>query len=122
MHLEEMKREVINLKLVKGFGNNATEKLLWAFSELGELTDMHKKGVSKWYISDKKAMTLRKFKTLKEFQHAKAIELIDVIFYLLDYASCEFEDINLDEVFAEKLALNLKRDIKYGIDESRFLG
>lgn len=121
MNLEEMKQKVIELKKAKGFGDNPTEKLLWAFGELGELTDMYKKGESKWYISDKETLTLKKYSSFNEFQHGKAIELIDIIFYILDYASCDLLGIDLDKVFEEKLALNLKRPVRYGLD-NKFSG
>ena len=47
MHLEEMKREIENLVVTKGFYNKPEDipkKLLFAFIELGEASDAWKKG------------------------------------------------------------------------------
>ena len=66
LHLEEMKKEIENLVITKGFYNKPEDipkKLLFAFIELGEASDAWKKGSSEEKIGE---------------------ELIDVIFYLLD--------------------------------------
>ena len=66
MQLEEMKKEIENLVIQKGFYNKPEDipkKLLFAFIELGEASDSWKKGQPQEKIAE---------------------ELIDVIFYILD--------------------------------------
>lgn len=55
MHLEEMKKEIEALILEKGFYNRPEDipkKLLFAFIELGEASDMWKKGRSEEEIAE----------------------------------------------------------------------
>jgi NTP pyrophosphatase (non-canonical NTP hydrolase) len=94
--LEEAKRKVGELVVAKGFGNSVNEisnKLLFAFIELGEASDSWKKGMP-----------------VKETIE----ELIDVIFYVLDASRLIDPDSNLDEIFERKLAKNLNRPFRYG--------
>ncbi len=96
MHLEEMKKEIENLVLTKGFYNKPEDipkKLLFAFIELGEASDAWKKGAPQEKIAE---------------------ELIDVIFYILDASRLACPDVNMDEMFAWKLAKNLGRPYQYG--------
>ena len=96
MHLEEMKLEIEKLVLAKGFYNKPEDipkKLLFAFIELGEASDAWKKGESEQKIAE---------------------ELVDVIFYILDASRLACPTINIDEVFKQKLELNLKRPFQYG--------
>lgn len=96
MHLEEMKREIENLVLEKGFYNrpeDVPKKLLFAFIELGEASDAWKKGKS---------------------EEAIAEELIDVIFYVLDASRLACPSVNMDEMFVKKLEKNKKRPYQYG--------
>lgn len=96
MHLEEMKREIENLVLDKGFYNSKKDipkKLLFAFVELGEASDAWKKGKS---------------------QNRIAEELIDVIFYILDACRLACPNINMDEMFLKKLEKNKRRSYQYG--------
>jgi len=96
MHLEEMKREIKNLVLDKGFYNRKQDipkKLLFAFIELGEASDAWKKGKSKDVIAE---------------------ELIDVIFYILDASRLACPNVNMDEMFLKKLKKNKSRSYQYG--------
>lgn len=96
MHLEEMKREIKNLVLDKGFYNRKEDipkKLLFAFIELGEASDAWKKGKSEDVIAE---------------------ELIDVIFYILDASRLTCPNVNMDEMFLKKLKKNKSRSYQYG--------
>lgn len=96
MHLEEMKKEIENLVITKGFYNKPEDipkKLLFAFIELGEASDAWKKGLPEEKIAE---------------------ELIDVIFYILDSSRLACPSINMDEMFQAKLAKNLNRPYRYG--------
>ena len=55
MQLEEMKKEIENLVIAKGFYNNPEDipkKLLFAFIELGEASDAWKKGLPEEKIAE----------------------------------------------------------------------
>jgi NTP pyrophosphatase (non-canonical NTP hydrolase) len=96
MHLEEMKKEIHNLVLLKGFYNKLEDipkKLLFAFVELGEASDSWKKGESEEKIAE---------------------ELIDTIFYILDASRLACPSINMDDMFKKKLNRNLSRPFRYG--------
>lgn len=96
MHLEEMKREIENLVLEKGFYNkpeDVPKKLLFAFIELGEASDNWKKGKSEEEIAE---------------------ELIDAIFYVLDASRLACPSVNMDEMFKKKLEKNRTRKYQYG--------
>ncbi|MCL2134741.1 MAG: hypothetical protein FWH37_04200 [Candidatus Bathyarchaeota archaeon] len=96
MHLEEMKKEIEALVIAKGFYNKPEDipkKLLFAFIELGEASDAWKKGTSEEKIAE---------------------EIIDVIFYLLDASRLACPNMNMDEVFKNKLLKNLNRPYQYG--------
>jgi len=96
MHLEEMKREIENLVLEKGFYNkpeDVPKKLLFAFIELGEASDNWKKGKREEEIAE---------------------ELVDVIFYVLDASRLACPSMNMDEMFVRKLEKNRRRPFQYG--------
>ena len=96
MHLEDMKREIENLVVTKGFYNKAEDipkKLLFAFIELGEASDAWKKGETEKKIAE---------------------ELVDVIFYVLDASRLACPTVNMDEMFKRKLEKNLDRPFQYG--------
>ena len=96
MHLEDMKREIENLVVTKGFYNKAEDipkKLLFAFIELGEASDAWKKGEEEKKIAE---------------------ELVDVIFYVLDASRLACPTVNMDEMFKRKLEKNLDRPFQYG--------
>jgi len=96
MHLEEMKKEIEDLVLEKGFYNkpgDVSKKLLFAFIELGEASDNWKKGRSEEEIAE---------------------ELIDVIFYVLDASRLACPSVNMDEMFKKKLEKNRTRKYQYG--------
>jgi NTP pyrophosphatase (non-canonical NTP hydrolase) len=96
MHLEEMKREIENLVVTKGFYNKPEDipkKLLFAFIELGEASDAWKKGEAEEKIAE---------------------ELVDVVFYVLDASRLACPTVNMDEVFRKKLERNLGRPFQYG--------
>ena len=96
MNLEEMKQEIENLVVIKGFYNTPKDipkKLLFAFIELGEASDAWKKGEAEEKIAE---------------------ELIDVIFYVLDASRFVCPTINMDEMFRKKLEKNLGRPFQYG--------
>jgi NTP pyrophosphatase (non-canonical NTP hydrolase) len=96
MHLEEMKKEIKNLVLEKGFYNkpgDIPKKLLFAFIELGEASDAWKKGEKEEIIAE---------------------ELIDVIFYILDASRLACPSINMDHMFLQKLDKNKRREYHYG--------
>ena len=91
-----MKAEIEKLVIAKGFYNKPEDipkKLLFAFIELGEASDAWKKGQPQEKIAE---------------------ELIDVFFYILDASRLACPDINMDEVFAKKLAKNFGRPYQYG--------
>lgn len=96
MHLEEMKREIENLVVEKGFYNepeDVPKKLLFAFIELGEASDNWKKGKGEEEIAE---------------------ELIDVIFYVLDASRLACPSVDMDEMFKKKLEKNRTRKYQYG--------
>jgi NTP pyrophosphatase (non-canonical NTP hydrolase) len=96
LNLEQMKKEIEILVKEKGFYNNTEDipkKLLFAFIELGEASDAWKKGESQDKIAE---------------------ELIDVVFYILDTARLACPNINMDEMFKEKLQKNKSREYRYG--------
>jgi len=96
MNLEEMKKEIEKLVLEKGFYNKPRHvpmKLLFAFIELGEASNVWKKGKSEAEIAE---------------------ELIDVIFYVLDACRLACPSIDMDEMFLKKLEKNRKRPYQYG--------
>ncbi len=96
MHLEEMKKEIETLVIEKGFYNRTEDipkKLLFAFIELGEASDMWKKGRSEEEIAE---------------------ELVDVIFYVLDASRLACQSVNMDEIFQRKLEKNKSREYQYG--------
>ena len=96
MHLEDMKREIENLVVTKGFYNKTEDipkKLLFAFIELGEASDAWKKGEEEKKIAE---------------------ELVDVIFYVLDASRLACPTVNMDEMFKKKLERNLARPFQYG--------
>jgi NTP pyrophosphatase (non-canonical NTP hydrolase) len=96
MHLEDMKKEIENLVVIKGFYNKPEDipkKLLFAFIELGEASDAWKKGASQEKIAE---------------------ELIDAIFYILDSSRLACPNVNMDEMFQNKLNKNLGRPYQYG--------
>jgi NTP pyrophosphatase (non-canonical NTP hydrolase) len=96
MQLEEMKREIENLVVAKGFYNKPEDipkKLLFAFIELGEASDSWKKGEAEEKIAE---------------------ELVDVIFYVLDASRLACPSINMDAMFRKKLEKNLARPFQYG--------
>ena len=96
MHLEEMKKEIEQLVLDKGFYNkpeDVPKKLLFAFIELGEASDAWKKGKGEDVIAE---------------------ELVDVIFYVLDASRLACPSIDIDNMFREKLEKNKNRAYQYG--------
>jgi NTP pyrophosphatase (non-canonical NTP hydrolase) len=96
LHLEEMKKEIEELVLEKGFYNRSEDipkKLLFAFIELGEASDAWKKGDSEEKIAE---------------------ELIDVIFYILDTSRLACPSIDMDKMFKRKLIKNKNRAFQYG--------
>ena len=96
MNLEEMKQEIDNLVVTKGFYNKPEDipkKLLFAFIELGEASDTWKKGEAEEKIAE---------------------EFIDVIFYVLDASRLACPTINMDEMFKKKLEKNRGRPFQYG--------
>ena len=96
MNLEEMKKEIESLVKEKGFYNHKEDipkKLLFAFIELGEVSDAWKKG---------------------EPQEKIAEELIDVIFYVLDASRLACPTVNMDAMFKKKLDENHSRPYQYG--------
>lgn len=96
MHLEEMKKEISQLVLEKGFYNKVEDipkKLLFAFIELGEASDAWKKGRTQEEIAE---------------------ELIDAIFYVLDASRLACPTVNMDQMFQQKLKQNKSRPFQYG--------
>jgi len=96
MQLEEMKKEIESLVITKGFYNKPEDipkKLLFAFIELGEVSDAWKKGLSEEKIAE---------------------ELVDVIFYVLDASRLACPSVNMDAMFKKKLEKNLGRPYQYG--------
>jgi NTP pyrophosphatase (non-canonical NTP hydrolase) len=96
VHLEEMKQEIENLVVAKGFYNKPEDipkKLLFAFIELGEASDAWKKGEPEERIAE---------------------ELIDVVFYVLDASRLACPSVNMDDMFLKKLEKNFNRPFRYG--------
>ncbi len=84
----------------KGFPRDEAalpQKLLWAFVELGEAADAYKKGMD-WKVVNE--------------------ELIDVIFYILDFIGIVEEtqgvSVDVDSLFLEKWKKNMNRPERYG--------
>jgi NTP pyrophosphatase (non-canonical NTP hydrolase) len=96
LDLEQMKQEIENLVITKGFYNkpeDVSKKLLFAFIELGEASDSWKKGGGEEKIAE---------------------ELVDVIFYVLDTSRLACPSVDMDEMFKKKLEKNLARPFQYG--------
>jgi NTP pyrophosphatase (non-canonical NTP hydrolase) len=94
--LEEAKRKIEELVVAKGFGNgpeDISNKLLFAFIELGEAGDSWKKGKP---------------------ESETVEELIDVIFYVLDASRLIAPRANMDEEFEKKWTKNMGRPHRYG--------
>jgi len=96
----EAKKLVRELVEAKGFPNDEsalTQKLLWAFVELGEAANAYKKGEDWSIVSE---------------------ELIDAIFYILDFIGLiektQGIEIDVDHLFLEKWRKNMRRPIRYG--------
>ncbi|MCD6504154.1 hypothetical protein J7K52_02120 [Candidatus Bathyarchaeota archaeon] len=96
----QAKELVKKLVASKGFPNDESalmQKLLWAFVELGEAADAYKKG---------------------EDWEAVCEELIDTIFYILDFIGIVEETqgikIDVDEIFLNKWRRNMDRPERYG--------
>ena len=96
----EAKVKVRELVRAKGFPNDKnalTQKLLWAYGELGEATDAYKKG--------------------KPWEEV-AEEIIDVFFYLLDFLGLVEQEygktIDVDKIFLDKWKKNMNRENQYG--------
>jgi len=96
----EAKDLVRQLVAAKGFPNDKaslTQKLLWAFVELGEAADAYKKGEN-WDVVNE--------------------ELIDAIFYILDFIGLEEKTrgikVDVDHLFLEKWRRNMERPTQYG--------
>ncbi len=96
----EAKNLVRQLVEAKGFPNDEvalSQKLLWAFVELGEAADAFKKGLNWDSINE---------------------ELMDSIFYILDFIGLvekkEGIEIDVDHIFLEKWRRNMKRPNRYG--------
>jgi NTP pyrophosphatase (non-canonical NTP hydrolase) len=100
MTFNDAKNRVRQLVKEKGFPNDKsalTQKLLWAFVELGEASDAYKKG---------------------EPWEKVAEECIDVFFYVLDFLGLAEQECNehfdLNKIFYEKWKKNMKREDQYG--------
>jgi NTP pyrophosphatase (non-canonical NTP hydrolase) len=96
--LTEMQIAVCRLVKTKKFYDqkkHIPHKLLFLLIEVGEAANAWKKGKSSREIIE---------------------ELIDCVFYIVDVAYLIEPDINLDEVFSDKLHKNLKREVQYGED------
>lgn len=96
----EAKRLVRRLVAEKGFPDDESalsQKLLWAFVELGEAADAYKKG-ERWGVVNE--------------------ELIDVIFYILDFIGLVEKtqgiQVDIDHLFLEKWRRNMNRPRGYG--------
>jgi len=96
----QAKELVKKLVASKGFPNDESalmQKLLWAFVELGEAADAYKKGED-WEVVCE--------------------ELIDTIFYILDFMGIVEETqgikIDVDEMFLNKWRRNMGRPERYG--------
>lgn len=96
----EAKRLIRQLVAAKGFPDDESalaQKLLWAFVELGEAADAYKKG-ERWDAVNE--------------------ELIDVIFYVLDFMGLVEKTqgilIDVDRLFLEKWRRNMNRPEQYG--------
>jgi len=103
IHVTFNEAKILVRELVKkqGFPNNKSalsQKLLWAFTELGEATNAYKKGAD-WPVVVE--------------------ELIDVFFYILDFIGLIEQEHNIkfdvDRIFAEKWYKNMyQRPPKFG--------
>jgi len=96
----EAKRLIRQLVAEKGFPDDESalsQKLLWAFVELGEAADAYKKGEG-WEVINE--------------------ELIDVIFYVLDFIGLVEKTqgikVDVDRLFLEKWRKNMNRPRRYG--------
>jgi NTP pyrophosphatase (non-canonical NTP hydrolase) len=98
--LNQAKTLVRELVAAKGFPDNKealTQKLLWAYTELGEASDAYKKGKPWEEIGE---------------------ELIDAIFYILDFMGIAEREycvtLDADKIFYEKWKKNMDRPTQYG--------
>lgn len=97
---DQAKRLIRQLVAKKGFPDDESaliQKLLWGFVELGEAADSFRKG--------------EEWETVSE-------ELIDVIFYILDFIGLvektQGTRIDVDALFLDKWRRNMKRPERYG--------
>lgn len=100
LSFNEAKRMVRELVEAKGFPNDEsalTQKLLWAFVELGEAADAYKKGMDWLKVCE---------------------ELIDAVFYILDFIGLVEKtqgiEIDVDRLFIDKWRINMERPRRYG--------
>jgi len=96
----QAKDMVKRLVIEKGFPHDESallQKLLWAFVELGEAADAYKKGED-WNVVNE--------------------ELIDVIFYILDFMGLVEDtqgvEVDVDKLFLDKWERNMRRPERYG--------
>jgi NTP pyrophosphatase (non-canonical NTP hydrolase) len=115
--LEECMKKIRTLVKEKGHEDTLgdfKEKLLWAFVELGEATDVFKKHGFMPYKEEHGNTGI-----FIEVDPKEKIteELIDAIFYILDAYGLMFRDLGVpspDKVFMEKWKKNMGRGHRYG--------
>ena len=94
---KELIKKLVNEKDFPRDESALSQKLLWAFVELGEATDAYKKGKD-WKIV--------------------SLELVDTIFYILDFIGLVERTqniiIDVDKMFIEKWKINMNRPKRYG--------
>ena len=96
----EAKQKIRELVKAKGFPNDKsalTQKLLWAYGEMGEATNAYKKG---------------------EDWDKVAEEIVDVFFYCLDFLGLVEQEygitLDVDKIFLDKWNKNMNRENQYG--------
>ena len=101
---KELVKELVEKKGFSETDEALSQKLLWAFVELGEAANAFKKG-EKWDVIIE--------------------ELIDTLFYMLDFVhlieKTQSIQIDLDKKFIEKWRINMTRPAHYGLRKDLFL-
>lgn len=120
--LTECMESIRGLVKEKGHGDTLEDfsnKLLFAFVELGEATDIWKKhGLNPTEFKHQVISPTNIYYPSEEI----AEELIDVIFYILDAYGLLCRELNIkdpDEMFLQKLNKNFKRSYRYGRNDTK---
>jgi len=104
--LNEGIKQIEELSIKKGWGNNPATKIYYAMIELGEAGDTWKHRNDPAYLKEKLGITL------EQVPGAVAEELIDTIIYCLHGLRC-IGIYDGDKIFADKMEVNEGRNRIY---------